>query len=141
MDDIYFAGFFDGEGCVSINKTSGGKRKYTRPGFQLRLNVANTNFDVLYALQNKYGGKVYERKKKNARTYGNWIAVSRQCINPITLWLPYSIVKTKQLEIALDFQSNRKTNKTDEDWQSDWDAYEKIRKLNARYGSEYYQSS
>ena len=141
MTDAYFAGLFDGEGCISINKTSGGKRKYKRFGFQLRTSVTNTNLEVLYALQEKYGGKVYIREKSNARSYGNWITVSNQCINPLSLWLPHLIIKKNQATVALDFQSNRKTNKTDEEWQNDLFAYEQIRKLNARYGSEYYQGS
>lgn len=141
MIDSYFAGLFDGEGCISINKTSGGKRKYKRYGFQLRTSVTNTNLDVLYKLQDTYGGKVYIRNKKNARDYGNWITVSNQCIKPLSLWLPHLIIKKNQALVALDFQKNRKTNKTDEEWQEDMLAYEEIRKLNARYGSEYYQSS
>ena len=141
MTDAYFAGLFDGEGCISINKTSGGKRQYKRFGFQLRTSVTNTNLDILYALQNSYGGKVYIREKKNARNYGNWITVSNQCIEPLSLWLPYLIIKKNQALIALEFQSNRTTNKSDEKWQQDFEAYEKIRKLNARYGSEYYQGS
>ena len=140
--DAYFAGLFDGEGCVSINKTSGGiKRKYKRNGFQLRVSVTNTNLDILYALQNRYGGKVYIREKANARNYGNWITVSNQTIHPLSSWLPFLIIKKEQAKVALDFQSNRKTNKTDDEWQKDFDNYERIRVLNARYGSEYYQGS
>lgn len=142
MEDAYFAGLFDGEGCISINKTKGSKNKpYSRPGFQLRVSVTNTNFDILYKLQDSYGGKVYSREKKNARTYGNWITVSNQCIKPLTIWLPFLIIKKEQALVALNFQDNRKTYKTDEDWKNDFDNYEKIRKLNARYGSEYYKSS
>lgn len=142
MENAYFAGLFDGEGCISINKTKGSKNKpYSRPGFQLRVSVTNTNFDILYELQNHYGGKVYSREKKNARTYGNWITVSNQCIKPLQLWLPFLIIKKEQALVALNFQSNRKTYKTDEEWQNDFNNYEKIRKLNARYGSEYYKSS
>lgn len=107
----------------------------------MRVSVTNTNFDILYELQNHYGGKVYSREKKNARTYGNWITVSNQCIKPLQLWLPFLIIKKEQALVALNFQSNRKTYKTDEEWQNDFNNYEKIRKLNARYGSEYYKSS
>jgi hypothetical protein len=142
MEDAYFAGLFDGEGCISINKTSGPKNKpYKRYGFQLRVSVTNTNIDILNALQEKYGGKVYIRKKKNARDYGNWITVSNQCLEPLKSWLPYLIIKKNQALVALDFQSDRKNYKTDEEWEKDFLAYENIRKLNARYGSEYYKSS
>ena len=141
MTDSYFAGLFDGEGCISINKTSGGKRQYKRNGFQLRVSVTNTNIEVLEMLQDAYGGKVYIREKKNARSYGNWITVSNQCVVPLSAWMPFLIIKRQQAVIALDFQSKRKTNKTDEEWLQDFSSYEKIRKLNARYGSEYYIGS
>jgi hypothetical protein len=142
LSNEYSAGLFDGEGCISINKTKGSKNNpYTRPGFQLRVSVTNTNIDVLNFLQKTYGGKVYIREKKNARNYGNWITVSNQCVEPLTLWTPHLIIKKEQASVALEFQSNRKTKKTDEEWQYDFNAYEKIRKLNARYGSEYYKSS
>lgn len=139
MIDAYFAGLFDGEGCISINKTKGtAKKPYARSGFQLRTSVTNTNIDVLYALQEQYGGKVYIREKKDARNYGNWVTVSNQCIKPLSLWLPFLIIKKNQAVVALDFQSNRKTNKTDKEWESDLNSYTQIRKLNARYGTEYY---
>lgn len=142
MLDSYFAGLFDGEGCISINKTKGTLAKpYQRAGFQLRVSVTNTNFDVLYALQEQYGGKVYIRKKVKARDYGDWITVSRQCAEPLTKWLPHLIIKNEQAKVALDFQSHRKTHKTDEEWQADFDSYERIRQLNARYGTEYYQGT
>lgn len=138
----YSSGLFDGEGCVSINKTKGTKdNPYRRSGFQLRVSVTNTNFEILYKLQETYGGKVYSRNKKNARTYGNWITVSNQCVYPLEMWLPFLIIKKNQALVALDFQKNRKSYKSDEEWQKDFNDYEKIRKLNARYGSEYYVES
>ena len=139
MIDAYFAGLFDGEGCISINKTKGTKKKpYSRSGFQLRTSITNTNIEVLEALQEVYGGKVYVREKQGARNYGNWVTVSNQCVKPLSLWLPYLIIKKNQALVALDFQNNRKTNKTDEDWNNDLESYTQIRKLNARYGTEYY---
>ena len=82
--------------------------------------------------------KVYVREKQGARNYGNWVTVSNQCVKPLSLWLPYLIIKKNQALVALDFQNNRKTNKTDEDWNNDLESYTQIRKLNARYGTEYY---
>lgn len=138
-EDIYFAGLFDGEGCVSINKTKGTKDKpYSRPGFQLRISITNTNIEVLNKLQNTYGGNIYKRERKNARTYYDWVAASNQCLEPLKRWIPFLIIKKKQAEIAVSFQENRKTNKTDEEWNKEFSSYEDIRKLNARYGTEYY---
>lgn len=134
--NAYFAGLFDGEGCISINKIN----KYKRPGFQLRISITNTNKEVLQNVLNIYGGKLYERNRDNARTYYDWVAVSKQCIKILELWLPFLIIKKKQAEVALEFQKNRTTNKTDEEWQQDYNWYEQIRKLNARFGSEYYKS-
>lgn len=143
MDEknIYFAGLFDGEGCISINKIVGEKQGYKRPGFQLRLSITNTNKEVLEEVQKKFGGKLYTRNRKNSRTYYDWVVVSKQCIEVLESLKPYLIIKKRQAEIALEFQKARKTNKTDEEWLKDFSNYEMIRKLNARFGSEYYTSS
>ena len=140
VDDAYFAGLFDGEGCVSINKTKGPKNKpYSRFGFQLRISITNTNLEVLEKLQKVYGGKIYKREKSNARSYYDWVAASNQAIDPLTKWTPFLIIKRDQANIALEFQKNRKTNKTEDDWNKEFSCYQNIRKLNARYGTEFYE--
>lgn len=103
----YIAGFFDGEGCVSVMKRIT-KRPYGRYWtYSIYVRMANTNLDVLQWMQDRIGGAIYEHNKK--ASLGNrkagWILHlqgerARRFLETIE---PYCIVKLKQIALAKQF--------------------------------------
>lgn len=138
----YYAGLFDGEGCVSINKVKGVKGR--RDSFQLRVNITSTNEEVCSAMPHAFGGTVLKRTRTGAQDYFYWVAVARIARDFLVLVKPDLIIKKSQAQIGIAFQNERDARgqkKTEEDWNNEFQHYENIRRLNARWGTEYYQSA
>lgn len=57
MGIYYLAGFFDGEGCITLGKNGG-----------VTISVVNTCYRVLCQFQDAFGGSVRERKQKVNKT-------------------------------------------------------------------------
>lgn len=91
----YFAGFFDGEGCVLVHlrKTS----------MQCMLVVVNTHRGILDELQAAYGGNVKTRGSEPSHRMQqyNWNICGEQAEVFARDILPHSIVKAPQLELFL----------------------------------------
>lgn len=93
----YWAGFFDGEGCVTIEsngKTSG-----------LRCILTNTDLEVLLLAQKRYGGALNGKSKGK----DNWkqsyhlrlrSVESKPFLEDI---LPYLIIKKERVVMALEY--------------------------------------
>lgn len=98
-DLIWAAGFFDGEGCVSVVLQK-------RGDFMVRLFVGNTNVQALFAFKEMFGGTIYERPAKSIRhkTAYQWQVVSGQAFRALEQLLPYLRVKREQAELALQFR-------------------------------------
>lgn len=110
------AGFFDGEGWVTITKTwvkhpkvwkkigrpPGGLAHY----HILRLGVGNTNQQAVERFREVYGGDIQCRKGKGKnKDCWVWRVSGERAYRVLTDFLPYLIVKRKQAEVALKFHS------------------------------------
>jgi hypothetical protein len=99
MDTNYAwaAGFFDGEGCVSV--------VLYRERFMMRLYVGNTDVRPLYIFKGLFGGSIGARGAKipNAKPAYYWQATSQQALTALREMLPYLVVKRGQAELALQF--------------------------------------
>lgn len=138
----YYAGLFDGEGCVSINKVKAVKGR--RDSFQLRVSVTSTNEEVIRMMPGAFGGTVLARERAKAQDFWNWVAVARQARDFLHLVKPDLIIKKQQARVGIKFQNERDLRgqkKTDEDWDREFQHYEAIRRLNARWGTEYYEGT
>lgn len=98
----YFAGFFDGEGCVRIDK--GNKGSYT-----LRIELTNSCIEILKLFQNKYGGKIREHVinkslKNNHKKIYIWSIHSNNSLTFLKEIYPLTIVKFDQIKYAIEFQ-------------------------------------
>lgn len=60
-DCLYAAGFFDGEGCVSLGLYDNGAKKGKRV-VRGQLVLANTNLSVLEWLRDNWGGRIYRKR-------------------------------------------------------------------------------
>jgi len=99
----YVAGFFDGEGSVSIAMSA---FKY-RSSPCLTASICNTNLMVLECIQEDFGGKIElsnpggrgNRKPTYVLRWHSWEAV-----NILHLLYPYLFIKTRHAEIGMEYQ-------------------------------------
>ena len=92
FDKAYVAGFFDGEGYISIEKKQ----------LNLRVGIANTNKDIMEWIHINFGGQM---QKVNAEKYKHkpcylWRASSKQAENFLKYIYPFLKVKKLRAEIA-----------------------------------------
>lgn len=95
-DQAYLAGFFDGEGCIRINKTP------TRNtiSYHLVVSVTNKNQEILKAHLSMYGGLL--RHKAN-QVY-DWILSDKRQIEKFLLYTnPYLVIKSDEAKIGLEY--------------------------------------
>jgi hypothetical protein len=102
----YLAGFFDGEGCISLGRRSDKDQIF------LSIRVTNTKLSPLKLFLKEFGGKIFRRNPKTSRSKYSYFW---KCYHPqqerfITkVLIPYSIIKKEQGIIALDFLKLRGT--------------------------------
>ena len=102
----YYAGLFDGEGCVTIAKQSlgRGQRGY---GLAVRVSVQMCDPAPLQQLQQDCGGgKLYwhGRKEPQHRALYGWVVTARQAEAFLTAIRPYVYLKGEQIDLALEFR-------------------------------------
>lgn len=98
----WLAGFFDGEGCVSI------RQGHRTGGFCLKVNLTQANFPLLKAIADKYeasGPYTKCRKTKTGKESTVYeISWQGKYAKPILeLLRNLVIVKQRQVELALEF--------------------------------------
>lgn len=93
MPYAYVAGFFDGEGCISINRNN------------LQTTLSNTDFEILVKLKNEFGGNIYkEKKKENYKQKWIWQISDRSTLKYfLNRIYKYTTVKRQQIEYGLKF--------------------------------------
>lgn len=97
IDIKWLAGFFDGDGCVCIEKS--------RNSYQLRITITNTNKEILELIQKQFGGIInttYSKNKKHKSKHDlRWIAKEAKSL--LKLIENELMLKKIQCEIALGF--------------------------------------
>lgn len=111
MDEelAYLAGFFDGEGSISIIKT--------KNGHSLVLSVSQLNPVPLIRLQARFGGSVHRQPdRRGNRSMVVWTTAARRGLAALETLRPYLLVKADEAHVGIDFQANRDgwTDKTAE---------------------------
>lgn len=105
--NIYFAGLFDGEGCISINHT---KRKNRQDTYDLRCTVNMTDPAPILKLKEIYGGSFFIELPKKRGHHTSRFSLYRWNVggelgeNFIKSILPYCLNKRPQLELGLKFR-------------------------------------
>lgn len=98
-ESAYLAGFFDGEGSISM-----GRRGQNRSMF---LRVSNTNINSLHRLQRAFGGKIYPENKgdmSRRRPIWKWYCASDAAVIALQAMLPFLGIKKEKALLALAFQ-------------------------------------
>ena len=117
-DLAYAAGFFDGEGTLSIVKT----RQYGYIQYQLRVSACSTDEWACRRFQFMFGGRIRKRPGRNPhhKTCWDWRISCREAGDFLKIVLPYLHIKRDRAEIALKFQqakhfTGRNRPRTDEE--------------------------
>jgi len=141
VDRAYLAGLIDGEGCIFVNGTRTNKAaKGCKRGIAYRsgLAIAMTGYPVLKWVQSITGvGKIrkYKSKKKYKQAW-RWSVWSTQASNLLRQILPFLILKRKQAENQILFQSRMRYpglfGLTDAEWNFRKKCALKSSKLNKR---------
>ena len=92
----YFAGFFDGEGCVTVGLNGG-----------IALGIVNTSLEVLTALQLGFGGSISPRKQIVNKPQFVWRVYGDDAVRIAKELIPFSIEKRAQLEVVLAWVEER----------------------------------
>lgn len=104
-EKAYFAGLFDGEGCIhiSVHPPHGeGKNVY----HCLQVIISNTDVDIINYLHATFGGYVHllSPRPRHRHCY-EWVLRSRRARLFLECLLPFLRIKKEQAELAIEFQS------------------------------------
>lgn len=105
--DAYFAGLFDGEGCVRINKRIRGNYIEHTAFYSL----AQRDGRLVDWIVENYGGRVYYSPQSVSRSpMYTWVATNKNGREIMKKILPFLIYKKDQVEKTLQFNflTNRK---------------------------------
>lgn len=112
--DGYFAGFFDGEGCIMVNRYA--SRIETRtPRYQLRVTVTNTHHGILKRFQEVYGGTIHRQILRNGKESPKWqprwlwVVSSEPAANFLSRIEPFLMVKHEEAAEALRFREYQRS--------------------------------
>ena len=100
----YLAGIIDGEGTIYIQKIP--KKNFF--DYFPRVQIVNTNKELMYWIRDTFGGIVSSRDRSNEnrnwRVQHTWYT-TRQILDIILpLLVPYLIIKKKHAEIMIEFR-------------------------------------
>jgi len=107
-DLAWAAGFFDGEGNITIARNFGpGKGR----GRRLKISLAQVDPEPLRFWQTLFGGIVRvsdaRRENGNHRVLHEWTVGSRDALTVLLLLEPYLRHKQGQAQLAIDFQRGK----------------------------------
>jgi hypothetical protein len=107
-DIRYFAGFFDGEGCVYMTHRTENGHTYT----YIRITAVNTYLPIIREIHREFGGHIYydpwKNRPKNWSPTMSWIVNGTEAAALLRRMLPHLRVKRKAALAALKFHNRRK---------------------------------
>lgn len=95
----YIAGFFDGEGCISIYSK---KEKKGNIRTCLRASIGNTNRDVLEQIKSIHGGAIRTLKGVNSPVYLLTFS-GKVAVDFVKTILEFTVIKKTQIQVALHY--------------------------------------
>ncbi len=108
LELAYYAGLFDGEGCITLHPTqiSSPNQRHT---YFLSVHLTSVNEWVVQQLQFDFGGNIitYEGGGKRNTAY-RWVITRNKAGDFLTSVLPYLRLKKQRAEIGLQFHSHKK---------------------------------
>lgn len=107
-DLAYIAGYFDGEGCVSVWKR---RPAYTciSPRHILNIQISSTDKSGLDWINSRFKGKMlyaHNRTKSNSADSWKWLVSAKRAADILRLILPYLKLKRREAELAIQLQDD-----------------------------------
>lgn len=119
IDLVYAAGYFDGEGCITVMRapvrrvSSRRADDYSRPPQEcvssypvLRVKVSSCDYESLCVFPPLFGGKVRNVSKhykgRNGHQMYSWAVQSQRALDCLQKMLPYLRAKKPQAAVVLD---------------------------------------
>ena len=102
-DIAYWAGFFDGEGCIGLDSNV--------RSIVLSVSIGQANPWLIQHLRFTFGGSVRRRpigSCGNKRPFWVWRAHANQALSFLEIVYPFLKLKKQEAEIAINFQRNRR---------------------------------
>jgi hypothetical protein len=107
MDPTYAAGFFDGEGCISVSRYV--PPNWDRPVYLLEASVTHTYRPVVEMLAMHWGGNIspYKRRMPHHKDRWHWKLHGDGLVRFLQDIQPFLIEKAPQVEMALQFTAEK----------------------------------
>src|SRR5882672_2340266 len=105
-DVAYLAGFFDGEGSVTINRVKRADGRSKTDSYTLHAVIGNTDPTVLVWAQSLFGGYLIPREPRNKRHRSSvqWMLQNQWALRFLETIRPYVRMKTTVVDVAINFQ-------------------------------------
>lgn len=106
FDLRYIAGFFDGEGSISLCRS---KRKDRLIEYVLMVSLSNTYYPIVTFLKEVFDGSLFlntsaHKKNPNHRPVLQWTISGKKAKKALERLLPFLVVKKEQAVIGIAFQ-------------------------------------
>lgn len=106
LDFAYAAGFFDGEGAITI--AQGARPDCRHPIYNMRVIVGQNDPAPLVWLRDRWGGSIITRAPHGTRKrHYTWCCFARQASKFLSDLLPHLMVKRERATLAIEFQGLR----------------------------------
>ncbi len=96
----YMAGFFDGEGCIRIKKSSQKGNSY-----HLICHITNSNWKILRIYQYYFGGQVRKQERTPNKTIYQYYVTCAEACDMLKTMLGFLREKREQANLGIDFHN------------------------------------
>lgn len=104
----YLAGFVDGEGCITIVRSSGQAR--CKIGYSIRVDVGQKDGKLMDLLYGLYSGHISNEVKDNKYYHYRWTVYGKSAYKFLHDIEPFLIIKREQARLTMEF-FNRQTKR------------------------------
>lgn len=96
MHKAWFAGLFDGEGCISLT--------YPARTFRIRVTISNTHKPTVDTLM-RFGGSIWKESVRTQRRYKTqlygWTSSGKAAVDFLKYIYPYTLTRKAQIDVVL----------------------------------------
>ena len=109
MNHNYIAGLFDGEGSVTIIKSTRADCRVIQ--LQVYINLTLRERFLIEQLQEGFGGSIHLVKNRSPKhaAYWRWTIVGENAATFATTIAPLAHLKRRQLELVMEFQAAKRS--------------------------------
>jgi hypothetical protein len=106
----YIAGFFDGEGSITIHHNGKPSPRAVSPNHTLQVSIGNTDPQIIAWLHREFGGGFQVRKggRDHHRPVAQWFLRAAKALPFLEAIQPFVRMKKRQVGVAIEFQRSKK---------------------------------